>query len=166
MRKRAIVLIVLAVALILAKNQPYACCESEDGYFTICQPDSSVCVREHAKRTSQQTGYLTLGDWVASDGRTENGYTHVIGITEAGEGWVFSGSLVEDEPVIEEKEARIKSNGRVACRRYVNGARRKWLKNGDKVVVYAWCEEWCITNQGFIKTEYLSAEQNTETGKQ
>lgn len=157
-------IIIMFICFIMAS---ISCFAEEVEYFTICQPDSFVCVREHAKKASAESGYLMLGDRVVSDGKRKNGFIHVLGITEAGEGWVHSGFLIEDEPVVDEVTARIISDGRVACRRSIGGTRRKWLKNGDEVVVYACGSEWSITDKGFIKSEFLErVEANTETEKQ
>lgn len=163
MKKRAKALLIVIIMSICAVITSISCAEDLIEYFVMCQPDSHVWVREFAKKTSAKTGYVELGDMVLTDEECVNGYMHVYGITEAGEGWVHRGFLVDSEPVIEEAEAWIDSKGRVACRRYVNGTRRKWLHKGDKVVIYAWSEEWSLTNQGFIKTEFLSRQEIPST---
>jgi len=162
--KRFLAALCVSICTIMTAISCYA---DEVEYFIICQPDSFVWVREYAKKASAKTGYLMLGDSVWSDGKRKNGYVHVLGITEAGEGWVHSGFLIEDEPIVEKTKACIMSKGRVACRRSIRGTRRKWLKNGDEVIVYAWGEEWSVTNKGFIKSKYLQmVEASTETRRQ
>lgn len=165
MKRRAgiIALIITTIIWLVFAQKPASAGEVE--YFIMCQPDSFVWVRERARKHSAKTGYLMLGDRIRSDGRTHNGFIHVLGVTESDEGWISCGYLAEDEPEIAEQTARITSRGRVACRRSINGARRKWLRNGDEVTVYAWGPEWCVTNEGFIRNEYLETfEASTETG--
>lgn len=148
---RAIIATILIVILVTG-----AAAETE--LWVLCQPDSYVNIRFAPKTNSEKTGYLMLGDKVLTDGKRKNGFTHILGYTEAGEGWVHTGFLIEDEPVIRTQAATINSKGRVACRRSVNGTRRHWLKNGDSVRVYARGLEWCITDKGFVKTAFLGLE--------
>ena len=84
---------------------------------------------------------------------------HCVGLTtEAGEGWVHKGYLVDEEPVYLNQNATIISRGRLAARKYVNGKRTRWLKPLATVKIYYWTSEWAVTNCGYIKSKYLELE--------
>ena len=121
--------------------------------YVLCQPDSFVYVRQFAKRDAEQAGYACLGDELTTDGKKKNGFLHVYGFEDGG--WIYAGFVTRYPVTVELIETAIESRGRVACRRYIHGTRRKWLKNGQKVTVYAYADDWSITNQGFIQTQYL-----------
>lgn len=131
-------------------------CSAEDEYFIICDPKSHVCVRRSPKRSGEESGRLEFGDKVWADGKKQNGFLHCVGINnEWGEGWVYKGNLVEDEPVKFNGKATVVGKGKVFCRRCVNGAKHGSLKNGTEVKVLAYSNEWAVTNKGYIKTEFL-----------
>lgn len=121
--------------------------------YVLCQPDSFVYVRQFAKRDAQEAGFAYLGDELTTDGTKRNGFLHVSGFE--GGGWIYAGFVTEYPITVIKAETQIDSKGRVACRRYINGTRRKWLKNGQKVLIFAFAQDWAITNQGFIQTQYL-----------
>lgn len=125
-------------------------------YYIICDPKSHVCVRRSPKRSGEESGRLEFGDKVWADGKKKNGFLHCVGINnEWGEGWVYKGNLVEDQPVTFGGKATIVGNGKVFCRRCVNGAKQGALKTGTEVKVLAYSDEWAVTSKGYIKTEYL-----------
>ena len=96
------------------------------------------------------------------DGVSKNGYYHVIVGVEAGEGWIKKGYVVHSKPERDGHVYPISANGRVAARRTVNGTRRRWMHDGDEVKVYMRSEDWCLTNQGFIKTECIDLESRMD----
>lgn len=127
-----------------------------DDAWVLCQPDSYVNVRSNPKATASITGRLYAGDRVCLEGRTRNGYIHVSGVaSEAGEGWVSEGFLVQNMPEEDGHIYRIEASGRVACRRGIDGTRRRWLRTDDVLMVYMRSDEWCLTSQGFVQTEYI-----------
>ena len=130
---------------------------SEDVYFIICNPNSYVCVRNSPKKGNNETGRFDCGDYVRSDGVKKNGYLHITEAME-GDGWIYAGNVVEDQPVIEKQKMRVNSNSNVICRRSVNGKKVGILTNGDVVTVYARSEEWAVTDKGYIMTEYLEVD--------
>ena len=160
MKKDAIkiVLLILALAFLLVpiiSAVNYAVAEEE--YFILCRPGAEVNIRERAKLRSPIVGCLGFGDRVISDGKEKNGFIHVIDLlAEVSEGWIYKGLLVEDEPVASQGKAQVFNAGRVACRKYADGKRIGWLKDGSEVEVYAISEEWCVTDHGYIKTEFLT----------
>lgn len=129
-----------------------------EGYrvFILCNPKTPVIVRKMPKKGSAEAGRLDFGDEVWTDGRKKNGYLHVIGITEGGDGWVFAGNTIQDKPErLTGARANVASTGRVMSYRWVKGKKRGWIDNGTQVTVYAVSEEWAVTNKGYIKTKYL-----------
>ena len=151
--KRAISFILIVISLLTAVLTVSA---DEYEYFIICNPKSHVNVRKSAKKGSDEIGRLYAGDSVTVDGMTKNGFVHCVNMSnEWGEGWVYKGYLVQEKPIITGESARISANGRVKCRRYVNGKRQGWARDGDTVKVYAYTSEWALTSKGFIKTEFI-----------
>ena len=124
--------------------------------WVLCQPDSYVNVRIRPHKTARITGRLYSGDSVRLDGHSCNGYCHVSGVaSEDGDGWVSTGYLVYSSPEEDGHTYRIDASGRVACRRGVDGTRRRWLHTDDILTVYMRSEEWCLTSQGFVQTEFI-----------
>lgn len=146
---------IAAIIVICALTTLFAVSGYGAEYFIICNPSSCVCVRRSPKKGADVTGRLDCGDEIETDNRERNGYIHVLGITEYGEGWVHSGYVVEDKPVIERCMASVAAPGRVAARRFVNGKRLRWLNVCMDVRVYARSAEWTVTSKGFVKTMYL-----------
>ena len=126
-----------------------------DEYYVICNPKSYVCVRMAAKKSSEETGRLEFGDQVITDGRKRNGYYHCQISNEWGEGWIHKGYLVPDKPVKVTCMATVVAKGRLACRRYINGKRKAWARNGEDLTVYGYSDEWAVTNKGFVQMRYL-----------
>lgn len=146
----------ISIILLLAIFATSAAFADENEYFILCNPDSHVCIRRSPKKDSDEIGQLEFGDMILTDGRKRNGFLHCIRLSnEWGEGWVYKGYLVQDEPRKWGQLVSVTANGRVASRRYVNGKRQGWLKRGQKVTVYGYSDEWAVTNRGFVKTKFL-----------
>ena len=124
-----------------------------DTVYVLCQPDSFVYVRAFPVKGAEVAGYVDLGEALETDGAKKNGFIHVCGFE--GGAWINAGFVTEYPVTVFTGETEILSKGRVACRRSINGTRRKWLKDGQKVTIYAFAEDWAVTNQGFIQTAYL-----------
>lgn len=128
-----------------------------DEYYVLCKPGSEVNVRDFPNMKSPVFGCCFFGDKVETDGKERNGFVHIINLQmEATHGWIYKGLLVKDEPVASEGKAQVFNAGRVACRKYVNGKIKRWAYDGDEVEVYAISQEWCVTNYGYIRTEFLT----------
>ncbi len=124
--------------------------------WVLCQPDSWINIRGSASNHGTYEGMLTSGDSIWTDGLSQNGYIHCDNMTtEAGCGWVYEGYVVYSEPIQINGYCSVKSNGRVACRRTIEGTRRKWLKNGDRLYVYSISDQWALTDAGFIRNDFL-----------
>lgn len=150
---KRIVACILLLTLIFACSTAFA---DEYKVFIICNPKTPVIVRKTPKKGAAETGRLDFGDDVLTDGRKKNGYLHIIGVTEAGEGWIFAGNTVTDQPLkLTGARASIAATGRVMTYRWINGKRNGWVQVCEEVKVYAISEEWAVTNRGYIRTKYL-----------
>lgn len=146
---------IMALILLLSLVLPWSVGKAEDKLiYVLCRPESHLKVRK-TPFSRRETGRLECGDAVMTDGKMKNGYLHIIGITEDGEGWIHAGYVVDDEPVIEECRASIAANGRVMTRKCISGKRSRWLEVCSDVIVYARSEEWAVTNKGYVRTKYL-----------
>lgn len=140
--------IIIALAVLLVSTAAVA-----DTVFVLCQPNSYVNLRQHPRKGAELAGYAELGDELETDGVKRNGFLHVLGLDA--DAWINAGFVTEYPVTVETVFAQVESNGRVACRRAINGTRRKWLVNGTELTIYAYADDWTITNKGFIKTQYL-----------
>lgn len=116
-----------------------------------------LIIRSKASLGSDRIGYLFPGDPVEVT-RNYRGWSYLDNLgCEDGSGWVSSNYLVESEVTVFEDEltAVVEANGRVAVRAYVDGKRVGWLSPGDEVTVHAMCKDWAVTNEGYIKSEFL-----------
>ena len=125
--------------------------------WVICQPGDYVNIRENASRKSAAVGRLDPGDAVEITGEGRNGFAEIRDLTleTAGGAWVYAGYIVFDEPEWYGDEMVVIGTARVAARRNCCGEVRSWLQPGTEVQVFWKTEEWCVTNRGFIRTEYL-----------
>ena len=124
--------------------------------YAICTKDDYVNVRSKPGKTGTEIGRLDPGDMVLLDGQEKNGYMHCVNLSfEEETGWVFAGYIVYDEPVYVDAEYTVVSNGMLTARKYVDGRRTGRLKPMTIVTVYYWSEEWCVTNKGYLRSEYL-----------
>lgn len=127
-----------------------------DGYFILCKPGTSVNAHISPKKRSQVVGWYDCGDYIETDGVEKNGFVHAVNVgLEVSEAWISKRYLIDEQPTLIELRVIIIGGGRVAARRWVDGKRSAWLKPGTEVTVYAWSQEWAITNRGYIKTEFL-----------
>ena len=149
--------IAVAAVLLLLGNAGIAEEEYETMY-AICQPGDRVNIRPFPNRNLTE-GWLETGDEVLVDGRKRNGFIHCVGLNnESGEGWVHKGYLVWDKPERVSCIGTVISRGKLAARKNVGGKRVRWLKPGGTVKVYYVSDEWCVTNCGYVKTEFLELE--------
>ena len=148
--------IISVILLLTALLASFTAVADNTKVFILCNPKTPVIVRKLPKKGSEETGRLDFGDWVITDGKKKNGFLHVIGITEAGEGWIFAGHTISDQPVkMEKARATIAATGRVMSYRWVNGRKNGFLDIGEDVKLLAWSEDWAVTDHGYIKTQYL-----------
>ena len=153
-----IITVICAVLLILSVLSVTVCVADSEGVtaWVICHPSSFVNARRSPSGKSECIGRFEAGDKVVIDGTFKNGFAHSDCLDfEYGEGWI-AGYLVYDQPVRKSGDwYYVSAKGRVAARKCVDGQRLCWLKPMTELQVIWWSEEWCLTNKGMVKTEYL-----------
>ena len=124
--------------------------------WILCAPGSYVNCRPTPSKRGESIGRMETGYRLEVDGRTKDGYAHVVGLgLEQTEGWVSVNYIVFVEPRWVDADTAVISNGRVACRKYQDGPRTGWVVNGSTAHVYWVADGWAVTNKGWIRTEYL-----------
>ncbi len=160
MKKRILILLV-AVAVINAvfpcKIAPNTALAEENVYFIICKPGSEINVRKQPKIKSQAIACKWFGEMVITDGVEKNGFVHVVNVfAEETDGWIYKGLLSDDPPTAVNLTCQVFNSGTVACRKYADGKVIRRIADGTEVIVYAVSEKWCVTDHGYIKTEFLT----------
>ena len=123
--------------------------------WVMCKPEDYVNIRKSPSKRSELTGYAVSGYCLETDWVEKNGYLHVLGVTEYGEGWVSEGYVVFTEPRVIDRKMTVVGGGRVAVRKGVDGKRIGWVRPGQEILVYYMDSEWAITSRGFIRADYL-----------
>lgn len=149
-------MIMLLMALILLCTVSSAERIQEE-VWVLCMPDSEVNVRERPKKTGEIFGGAMCGACMWTDNVKKNGYLHVLDLAaESDTGWISARYVVYDEPVEVNAVMEIRSDGRVACRRWINGKINSWIMNGDRLTVYWMSPSWAVTSRGYIRSEFLT----------
>lgn len=156
---KKIVLIAICIAVALASyniasriNDAHAETVTTTGYI-MCK--SYVLIRMWPSRKSQEVGQLDPRDTVEIDGRTKDGYAHIVAPCD---GWVHAGYIVFSEPKAVNATATVTARKRVACRKWIDGPNvdsKPWLISGSEVRIYWMCDDWALTNRGYVKSEWL-----------
>ena len=154
-----ILVIVIALAVTLCKGEAalvkcWVMCKPENHDHTI----NYVHVRRTPSKNGMEVGYLDAGDWFWTDGTSADGWIRCYDIGEYGEGWVYCGYVVTEEPEVINETYVCCAPKRVACRRWMGGPQvsgSPWLTNLSTVYVYFIADGWACTSQGYIKAEYL-----------
>lgn len=162
---RTLIEILLIAAFIygciwLYRSLGFAEAHAEDEWtykgYAICTPDDYVNVRSRPGKNAESIGRLEPGDMVLLDGDEKNGYLHCVDLSfERSEGWVHSGFIVYDPPRRVDAEYTVTAKKRLFARKYVNGRKVRTLKPKAVVTVYYWSSEWCVTNKGYVQSEWL-----------
>ena len=131
--------------------------------WALCKPGegNQVWVRSSPHKGNNIDGWVEVGDSFYTDGKNSNGFLHVYGAGDAGEGWIYSGYVSTEEPVEVNEQYVCVALKRVACRRWISGPQAEnygWLANGSNVFVYWMTSTWAVTNKGFIQSEWLEAD--------
>lgn len=123
---------------------------------------TNVNLRRTPDGSGQIVGSLDPGDDFQTDGVCKNGYVRALNIGEYGEAWVYCGYVVTDRVEKSGENYVCVAKNRVACRKWCDGpqigGRGGWLNNGSCVQVFYKSDEWCVTNRGYIKTEWLEVD--------
>lgn len=148
-----IIMMVVAIVLTVIWITP-AEAEGRMG-FVLCNPESSVNVREKPKKAGLVLGELLCGDEILLDGTKRGEWLHVTGLSmEMDDGWICQRYVSDVRVTVEEFEA-VTTVAKVRVRENVDGRILRRLKKGTKVRVLASSAEWCVTNVGFIRMEFL-----------
>lgn len=154
--RRAVILLIVDAVILIVLIGLFNYAFAED-YYVLCRPGGEINVREKPKLKSGIVGVYNFGDKVTSDGKEKNGFVHVVDVpAEVSEGWIYGGLLVKDEPIASPGNAMVFGDGRVACRKYAGGKVVRWLEEESVVKIYAISEEWCVTEYGYVRTEFLT----------
>lgn len=153
--KLLLILAIMVCALLLLQDTGLAEEDTEDVWI-LCSSDSFVCVREAPRKTSYAFGGATCGTRLQTDGKVKNKYIHVVNVpAEETSGWISLQYIVHSEPIRIDQGATVVSNGRLAARKGINGKVQYWLEPMSQVTILWWTDEWCLTNKGYVATEFL-----------
>lgn len=158
-KKRVLTILccVVLTAVVLVFN--FGACENTDDTLTVwilCQPGDYVNVRATPSTNAEQIGYLDPADEITINVNAKNGFFPIESPLFEREGYVSCRYVSTEEPEwFNGQTYTIVSNARVMARRWIEGPRVSWLVNGTDVQVFWYTPTWCVTNRGFIKTEYL-----------
>ena len=147
----ALAMILVTVGIVLAEER-----DITTKAWVICE--NYVNIRDWPSKGATGAGQLDPCDTVEVDGRTKNGFAHIVAPVD---GWVWAGNLVFSEPEKVGATAYVTANKRVACRRWVDGPQvesKPWLINGSTVQVFYMSAEWACTSRGYIQSEWLEVE--------
>ena len=151
----------LAVLITVVVAITVSVCKGEDALvrcWVMCKPGNYVNVRRVPSKSGKEVGYLDAGDWFETDAVSADGFIRCYDIGEYGEGWVYCGYVVTEEPEVINETYVCCAPKRVACRRWIGGPQVSgcpWLVNLSTVYVYYIADGWACTNLGYIKAEYL-----------
>lgn len=125
--------------------------------YILCK--DYVIIRQWGSRHAVEIGQLDPCDEVEVDGRTKDGYAHIVAPCD---GWVHAGYIVFSEPKAVNATATVTARKRVACRKWCDGPQideKPWMITGSECRVYYMDSEWAVTSRGYVKVEYLEVEQ-------
>lgn len=138
---------------------------AEDRLATVwimCKPGTQVNIRRKPTTDSKSEAQLDAGEEILTDGTDEDGWIRVYGIGENGGGWVYSGFIATEKPVVIGEQYVCVAKKQAACRRWVGGpqfdGRAGWLRNGENVDVFLIADGWAITSRGYVRAEWLEAD--------
>ena len=128
--------------------------------WVLCKPGDYVNLRMWASKSAEIVGYLECGDRFQTDGKTKDGFIHVLDAGDC-DCWIYSGYVVTEEPKPVFQVYVCVAKNRVACRRWVDGPQIQgtgWLRNGSTVDVFYVAGDWAITSRGYIRAEWLEVD--------
>lgn len=157
---RPIVEIVLIVACVFAAIwflHSVGIAEEANGQcWILCDPESYVTVRSGPGKNRMEIGGFDCGTHLWTDSTEKNGFIHVVDMNAEYEtGWISTRYIVFGEPHEVNAVMWVKSNARVAIRKWIGGKVTGWLKNGDTVKVLWMSDSWAVTTRGYVMSQYL-----------
>lgn len=121
--------------------------------FILCNPQTPVWARVSPNKNALICGILDCGSPITLDGKTKGNWLHVVDSCFDGDAWIYGGYVVGINVTPETCKAI--TTAKVRTRNMVNGKLTGTLKKGTEVIVYAYSEECCYTNKGYIKSKFL-----------
>lgn len=159
-RTRIITILIALVLAVIAFTGNYGTIraraeETTTNAWALCK--TYINIRLWPSKEATAVGFLDPCDRVEVDGRTKNGFAHIV---EPVDGWVYAGYLTFSEPQAVGETYTVVAPRRVAARRWVDGPQmgtKPWLINGSEVTVLYMSDDWALTNRGYVKAEWLEA---------
>lgn len=134
----------------------YSDCEE---VYVLCSKSGYVTLRSAPRKSGIPFGGASCGAKLKTDGKKKNGFIHIVDVAaEESSGWISEEYIVYDEPELLEQNAFVVSIGRLAARQSVGGKVRRWLKPMTELFIIYRTEEWCLTNYGYVQTQFLELE--------
>ena len=153
-----ILVAVLVVVAFLTGMRSGQAADDEVTCWILCKYKSQVTIRAKPDTGSREYGWLEVGDSFRTDGKVKNGFVHALGVGDNGEGWIFGGYVVYEEPQAVFENYVCVARKQVACRRWINGPQVEhspWLRNGSSVSVFYIADGWAVTSRGYIQSEWI-----------
>ena len=155
--KKALAVIFIAQIILLAMMTQMTAFGEDYEVYVICHPKSFVWARSKPKYGAEKIAYFDVGDEVLTDGKKMGKWLHVFPTCEAGEGWLYMGYVVYDEPIVyKDGMEATTTHKNVLARRNIDGKINKKLKKNAELKIYVLTDEWAVTNLGFIKSKFLT----------
>ena len=151
----------LLTIIILTLITITALAEAPTEAWVMCNLNSEVIVRAGPDKGTDEAARVYPGDRVELDGKKKGSWYHVILGCEAGEGWIRGDHLSFYEPeIFPDGKTYRTTKGKLVSRKSIGGQiNRKFKKAGITVTVYMISEDWAVTSAGYIKSEFLEAEE-------
>lgn len=149
------VAVLVAVAAVIVVFEQPALADGNRMGFVLCNPSSYIYVRTEPSKNGSVCGYLNCGDAVTLDGEEKGQWLHIVDTCFDGDAWVSGRYVVGIKVSVFEKPVEMRARAKVRVRNYVGGKVTKTLIKGDIVKVYAYSEQCCLTNRGYVVTKYL-----------
>lgn len=154
----AIAVILVIILCILILRDVGLAERIQEQVWVLCDPESYVTLRSGPGKRKPEFGGVLCGAELWTDNVSRNGFLHVMEIpAEESEGWISGRYVVYDRPVEVNRVMRIRADGRVACRKWVNGPVKGWILPGETLTVRWMSPSWAVTSRGYIKSDFLEA---------
>jgi len=155
-----ILLIVGMILVIITVIQDFGLAEDDysncEEIYVLCSRSGYVTLRSAPRKNGIPFGGASCGAKLKTDGKRKNGFIHIVDVAaEESSGWISEEFIVHDEPELLEQNAFVVSIGRLAARKNIGGKVRRWLKPMTEVFIIYRTEEWCLTNCGYVRTQFL-----------
>ena len=152
----AITILIAVILLILAFRDVSNAEPITEQVWVLCDPESYVTLRIGPGKSKPDFGGVLCGAELWTDNKKQNGFLHVLEVpAECDTGWISAKYIVYDRPVEVNQRRVITGDGRVACRKWVDGKIKDWIMPGDQLTVFWMSPSWAVTSRGYIKSEFI-----------